>query len=97
MVALVLQVQSSGLLTMCGSVQRFRRRRAEANEDDSDWAASEGDPASDDEADGTFKPQHALWAAKGTGNAKGAKGPQSRGAFGATLALNRQKGRRQVR
>lgn len=80
----------------CGFVQRFRRRTAEANEDDSDWAASDGDPASDEEADGTFKPQYAFWAEKGTWKAKSMKGPRSRGATGATPALNRQKGRQQV-
>ena len=79
---------------MC--LQRFRRRTAVANEDDSDWAASEGNTASDEEADGTFKPQYAFWAEKGTWKAKGVKRPQGRGAAGATSALNRQKGRQQV-
>ena len=66
------------------------------NEDDSDWAASEGDQASDEEADGTYKPQYAFWAEKGTWKAKSVKGPGSKGAAGATPALNRQKGRQQV-
>ena len=66
------------------------------NEDDSDWAASEGDPASDEEADGTYKPQYAFWAEKGTWKANSVKGPRGRGATGASLALNRQKGRQQV-
>ena len=77
-------------------MQRFRRRTAEANADDSDWAASEGASASDEEADGTFKPQYAFWAEKGTWKAKSTKGPQSIGATGANPALNRQKGRQQV-
>ncbi|KAL3142669.1 hypothetical protein ABBQ38_002975 [Trebouxia sp. C0009 RCD-2024] len=75
--------------------QRFRRRTVEANEDDSDWAASDGDPASDDEADGTFKPQYAFWAEKGTWKTKSVKGGRGRGAVGATPALNRQRGRQQ--
>lgn len=78
------------------SMQRFRRRTVEANEDDSDWAASDGDPASDDEADGTFKPQYAFWAEKGTWKTKSVKGGRGRGAVGATPALNRQRGRQQV-
>lgn len=77
-------------------MQRFRRRTAEANEDDSDWAASEGDPASDEDADSTFKPQYAFWAEKGTWKAKGVKGAQGKGASGPTPAMNRQKGRQQV-
>lgn len=65
------------------------------NEDDSDWAASDGDAASDEEADGTFKPQYAYWAEKGTWKAKGTKGPRGRGAA-VTPALNRHKARQQV-
>lgn len=78
------------------SLQRFRRCKAEFNEDDSDWAASEGEAASEEEADGTFKPQYAFWAEKATWKAKNVKGPRGRGASGATPALDRQKGRQQV-
>lgn len=65
------------------------------NEDDSDWAASEGEAGSDEEADGTFKPEYAFWAEKGTWKGKNAKGPQGRAAA-ATPALNRHKARQQV-
>ncbi|KAA6424992.1 MAG: origin recognition complex subunit 1-like [Trebouxia sp. A1-2] len=65
--------------------QRFRRRTSDVNEDDSDWAASDGEAASDEEADGTFKPQYAFWAEKG------AKGPTKGKGTAVTPALNRHK------
>lgn len=76
-------------------MQRFRRRTSDANEDDSDWAASDGEGASDEEADGTFNPQYAFWAEKGTWKAKNAKVPRGRGAA-VTPALNRHKAHQQV-
>lgn len=60
------------------------------NEDDSDWAASDGEAASDEEADGTFKPQYAFWAEKG------AKGPTKGKGTAVTPALNRHKAPQQV-
>ncbi len=66
------------------------------NEDDSDWAASDGEAASDEEADGTFKPQYAFWAEKGTWKAKSTKGPHIGRGAAVTPALNRHKARQQV-
>ena len=77
-------------------MQRFRRRSTEANEDDSDWAASDGDPASDEEADGTFKPQYTFWAEKGSWKANSVKASRGKGSAAATPAFNRQRGRHQV-
>ncbi|KAL0033288.1 hypothetical protein WJX77_001908 [Trebouxia sp. C0004] len=75
--------------------QRFRRRTSDLNEDDSDWAASDGEAASDEEADGTFKPQYAFWAEKGTWKAKSAKGPHRGRGAAVTPALNRHRARQQ--
>lgn len=66
------------------------------NEDDSDWAGSDGEAASDEEADGTYKPQHAFWAEKGTWKAKGTKGPARGRGAAVTPALNRHRARQQV-
>lgn len=80
----------------CADLQRFRRRTRDVNEDDSDWAASDGEAASDEEADGTYKPQYAFWAEKGTWKAKGTKGPTRGRGAAVTPALNRHKARHQV-
>ena len=76
-------------------LQRFRRRREGGIEDDSDWAALEDDASSDDEADGSFKPEYAFWANRGALKGKASKGARPKGP--GPGALNRQRARQQVR
>lgn len=64
------------------------------NEDHSDWAALEAGASSDDDADGTFKPEYAMWASKGSLKGKGQAGFRPRGA--PSTALNRHRAKHQV-